>query len=85
MTVEWNDERAFSDPDRDFFSYAQGTNWYMSVYCKRDYCRPVWEVQLGPKEPEVVDKGESRAISAAKVDAVTHLRLLLAKMSSELD
>jgi hypothetical protein len=81
--IKWIDERSWDDPDHDFFSYAQGSNWYISVYCGEDD-KPRWEVQLG-KELDIVESGKSYSTSSAKIDVVVALKFLLAKMSSEVD
>ncbi len=81
--IRWIDERTWDDPDHDFFSYAQGSNWYMSVHCGEDD-QPQWEVQLG-KELEIVESGKAYSIGSAKIDAVVALKFLFAKMSSEVD
>lgn len=80
MTIKWNDERSL-DVDGDFFSYACGTNWCINVYCDKNYS-PKWEIQVGD---QVIDEGKSLSIGSAKVDAIVALKILISKISNEID
>jgi hypothetical protein len=80
--MKWIDERlGKATGDDDFFSYAQGEHWLISVHVDEKELKPTWEIQICGK---VITRSESSlSFEAAKHDAITQMWLFVDDLKKE--